>query len=177
MQVIYLLLKTRMSEENLTQQQISIKNHLNFLSIGAGALAALIVGVFVWFAYIDANPTLGYVFVALAGAVAFVVVKLGLMAWLASDAQCKQCNEVFAVSLVDTEETFLSATPRKREQESGRSISGPNEGKRLITVTTWTEERYQVVKSYSCCCCGHSYQEKSVKTVDANKNSDQIYRR
>lgn len=175
MQVIHLLLKTHMSENNLTQEQISIKNHLNFLSIGAGAIAALIVGALIWFAYIDVYPTLGYVFVVLAGAAAFVVVKFGLMAWLASDAQCKQCGEVFAVSLADTEETFLSATPRKREQESGRSISGPNEGKRLITVTTWTEERYQVVKTHSC--CGHAYQEKSVKTVDANKNSDQIYRR
>ncbi len=99
------------------------------------------------------------------------------MAWLASDVQCKQCGEAFAVSLANAEETFLSATPRKREQESGRSISGPNEGKRLITVTTWTEERYEVIKTYNCCCCGHCYQERSFKTVEANKNSDQIYRR
>lgn len=165
-----------MSQHTLTQEQESIKNHLNALSIGAGAVAGLVVGAFIWFAYIGAYPVLGYVFVALAGAAAFVAVKFGVMAWLSSSAQCKQCGEVFAVSVADTEETFLSATPRKREQESGRSISGPNEGKRLITVTTWTEERYQVLKTYSCCCCGHSYQEKSMKTVEANKNSDQIYR-
>lgn len=166
-----------MSEQNLTQDQVSIKNHLNFLSIGAGAVAALVVGGLVWLSYSAAQSILSYIFVALAGAGSFVVVRFGVMAWLASDAQCKQCSEVFAVSLADTEETFLSATPRKREQESGRSISGPNEGKRLITVTTWTEERYQVIKTYRCCCCGHHYQEKSVKTVEANKNSDQIYRR
>lgn len=97
--------------------------------------------------------------------------------WLSSSARRKQCNEAFAVSLVDTDEAFLSATPRRRRQESGRSISGPNGGKRLITITTWTEERYQVVKSSSCCRCGHSYQEKSVKTVGVNKSSDQTYRR
>jgi len=166
-----------MSEQNLTQEQVSIKNHLNFLSIGAGSIAALIVGGLVWFSYSDTHPILSYIFVALAGAGAFAVVRYGVMAWLASDAQCKQCGEAFAVSLANTDETFLSSTPRKREQETGRSISGPNEGKRLITVTTWTEERYEVVKTFSCCCCGHSYQERSFKTVEANKNSDQIYRR
>jgi hypothetical protein len=162
--------------DDLTPEQLAIKNNLNFLSLGAGALGALLVGAWVWFAYKASYPILSYVFVLMAGALAFVVVRFGVMTWLASDAQCRQCGRDFAVSRTDTEETFLSATPRKREQETGRSISGPNEGKRLITVTTWTEERYEVIKTYSCCCCGHSYQEKSFKTVEANKNSDQIYR-
>lgn len=165
-----------MSEENLSQEQAAIKNHLNFLSIGAGAIAALIIGGLVWLSYSDEYPFLVYIFTALAGGGSFMGAKFVVMAWLSADAQCKQCGETFAVSLADTEETFLSATPRKREQETGRSISGPNEGKRLITVTTWTEERYEVVKTFSCCCCGHSYQERSFKTVEANKNSDQIYR-
>lgn len=145
-----------MSEHDLTHEQASIKNHLNALSIGAGAAAALIVGALVWLAYKSEYPVFSYVFVIFAGGAAFGVIKPVVMMWLSSSAQCKQCNEAFAVSLVDTEETFLSATPRRRRQESGRSISGPNGGKRLITITTWTEERYQVVKSYSCCRCGHS---------------------
>lgn len=166
-----------MSQHELAPEQVSIKNHLNVLSMGAGAIAALITGGWVWLAYMSVYPTMGYALVAMAGGAAFGAVKFVAMAWLSSNAQCKQCGQAFAVSVVDTEEKFLSATPRRREQETGRSISGPNEGRRLITITTWTEERYQVVKTYSCCCCGHGHQEKSFKTVEANKSSDQIYRR
>ncbi|MCR6651955.1 MAG: hypothetical protein NVV73_10890 [Cellvibrionaceae bacterium] len=124
-----------MSENNLTQEQISIKNHLNFLSIGAGAIAALIVGALIWFAYIDVYPTLGYVFVVLAGAAAFVVVGV-------AGVQCpvQTVRRGFCSELGGYGENIPFRPSRKREQESGRFISGPNEGKRLITVTTWTEE-------------------------------------
>lgn len=33
-----------MPDQNLSQEQAAIKNRLNFLSVGAGAVAALIVG-------------------------------------------------------------------------------------------------------------------------------------
>ena len=164
-------------ESRLSPDQISRRNQIHGYGLVAGVMAAAGVAAILWFWLARDYPLLRYVFMAGGAPFAYYAGRLPMEAWLSSAARCEACGAHYAVSETGKEETFLSATPRRRESVVGRSISGPNEGKTLVRKESWTEERYQVVVTHACSECGDVRREQSIRTVEANKTSDDIYRR
>ena len=170
--------KDAMSAEDaqLDPAQVSRRNEIHGLGLVAGVLAAVAVGAILWFWLAAGYPVLRYVFIALSLPLSFLAGKLPTVAWLTASARCAACAAEYSVS-ENKEETFLSATPRRRESIVGRSISGANEGKSLVRKESWTEERYQVVVTRTCNACGDVRQTQSIRTRDTHKVSDDVYRR
>lgn len=164
-------------DAQLAPGQLSCRARIKAYGVAAGVLAAVGIGAMLWFWLERDYPVLRYLFIALALPLSFLAGQWPMVAWLTASARCDACSAPYAVSESDKEETFLSATPRRRESVVGRSLSGPNEGKTLVRKESWTEERYQVVVSYACCVCGEVRQKHSIRTVKANRTSDDIYRR
>lgn len=164
-------------DSSLTPEQLRKKQQIDGLATVVAVLAGAPLAALAWMYFSRELPWLRYFGtggLALAG---FFIAHVATSAALGARARCPDCSAMFSVSQTGREETFLSATPRRRESEVGRSLSGPNEGKRLIRKESWTEERYQVDVTRGCSACGASRTTRSTKTVKANRVSDDIYRR
>ena len=94
-----------------------------------------------------------------------------------ADAKCKACGTEFSVAHVGRAESLVAATPRKQEHAHGHVDGGKDDGKRLVVVETWTEERYEVLDSYRCSACDDERQAKSFRIVRAGVKQDRTYRR
>lgn len=59
-------------------------------------------------------------------------------------AQCEKCSAAFSITRTDSAETLASSEKldKREEQDDG-----------TIKVTTWTEEKYDVVDTYTCASC------------------------
>ncbi|WP_037082144.1 hypothetical protein [Pseudoxanthomonas sp. J35] len=164
-------------DAQLSPEQVSRRNGIHAFATVVGVLVALAAGAVLWFWLAADYPVMRYVFIVAALPTAYLLGQWPTATWLAASARCAACGADYAVSETDKQETFLSATPRRRESVVGKSISGPNEGKTLVRKESWTEERYQVVVTRTCSACGDMRQKHSVRTVTTNKVSDDIYRR
>jgi len=62
----------------------------------------------------------------------------------AKSAECANCGAAFSLSRTDRTETLVSSEPKedRKDQPDGK-----------IEVTTWTEEVYDVVDTYTCSQC------------------------
>lgn len=156
----------------LTPEQIALKEEIEKMSILIGCVTGFIVGIIVWFIFHDKNPYLVYVFVIAAAWGVFVLAKRIYTKKKTADVQCKSCGADYSVVLSNRDETFLSAIPKRREQITGRSESGPHAGHNIVTVSTWTEEKYKVIDTYTCNSCGNSYTRQYFKTVKSGYHSD-----
>ena len=164
-------------EAALSAEQVAHRNRIHAYGLVAGTMAVIAVAAILWFWLARDYPVLRYVFIAGAAPFAWYAGRLPMEAWLAADARCAACGVPYAVSETGREETLVAATPRRRESVVGRSISGPNEGKTLVRKESWTEERYQVVVTRACSECGDVRSTQSVRTIQANRTSDDVYRR
>ncbi|WP_028919996.1 hypothetical protein [Pseudoxanthomonas suwonensis] len=164
-------------DAQLSPEQVSRRNGIHAFAMVVGVLVALAVGAVLWFSLAGNYPVMRYVFIVAALPTAYLVGQWPTAVWLTASARCGACSAEYGVSQTGKEETFLSATPRRRESVVGRSISGPNEGKTLVRKESWTEERYQVVVTWTCSVCGDMRQKHSVRTSHTNKVSDDVYRR
>lgn len=164
-------------ESKLSPEQLSKKNEIEGMAALISFAVALVICIFIWFYFGKNYPYLRYLFMAVSAPISFLVAYIPSVGIMSSGAKCEKCGESFCVSQTARDEKFLSATPRRRESEVGRSVSGPNEGKRIIRKESWTEERYEVTTTYTCSACGTSKVSKSIRTSDKNKHSDDVYRR
>jgi len=164
-------------ESSLTPEQVGKKQQIEGLAMVVAVLVGGLVAVLAWMYFSRELPWLRYFGTGALALAGFFVAHVATAAVLGARARCPDCSAMFSVSQTGHEETFLSATPRRRESEVGRSLSGPNEGKRLIRKESWTEERYQVDVTRSCSACGASRTTRSNRTVKTNRVSDDIYRR
>lgn len=164
-------------ESKLSPEQLAKKKEIEGTAALIGFAVALLVCIFIWFYFGKDYPYLRYLFIVVAAPISFFLGFAPSAGMMSSGAKCEKCGESFCVSQTDRDEKFLSATPRKREYESGRFVSGPNEGKRIIKKESWTEERYEVTTTYTCSACGDSRTSKSITTSEKNKHTDEVYRR
>ena len=156
----------------LTPEQIALKEEIEKMSILIGCVASVVIGVIIWFVFHTKTPYLVYVFIVLAGWGAFLLAKNIYTKKKTADVQCKSCGTDYSVALSNRDETFLSAIPKRRERVTGRSESGPHAGHNIVTVSTWTEEKYKVIDTYTCSSCGHLYTRQYFKTVKSDYHSD-----
>ncbi len=84
-----------------------------------------------------------------AGAVAGIIVLVAVFKWWfaanSKSAQCKKCSTAFSIGKTDHVETLNSSTAKEtRDAQQDYSTK----------VTTWTEEEYGVIDTYTCASCG-----------------------
>lgn len=156
----------------LTPEQLALKEEIEKMSILIGCVASVIIVVIVWLVFHNKTPYLVYVFMVLAGWGTFLLAKKIYTKKKTADVQCKSCGTDYSVAISNRDETFLSAIPKRREQITGRSESGPHSGHNIVTVSTWTEEKYKVIDTYTCNSCRHSYTRQYLKTVKTGYHSD-----
>lgn len=168
-----------MSEDDLglTAEQQARKKQLELYSTLIGVAVAVVVSGVGWLLIREAYPYLRYFYFMGVGLGSFFLAYVASHWLMAASARCNQCSALYSVSMTDKQERYLSSTPRHREVEAGRSISGPNEGKRLIRKISWTETRYEVSKTYVCTSCGDTRVQRSTRTSKENEHSDDVYRR
>lgn len=163
--------------DSLTPEQLGKKQHIEGLAAVVAVATGGLVAVIAWMYFSRELPSLRYFGTGALALAGFFVAHVATAAVLGARARCRDCSAVFSVSETGREETFLSATPRRRESEVGRSLSGPNEGRRLIRKESWTEERYRVDVTRGCTACGMARTSSSTKTVKRNHVTDDVYRR
>ncbi len=78
----------------------------------------------------------------------------------AKDAKCPKCNANFSVDLTDTKETLRGSEAKEERDEK-------DDGS--IEIKTWTEETYDVEKTYTCSSCG----DVAVKNSETTKRKDE----
>lgn len=59
-------------------------------------------------------------------------------------ARCTKCDAAFSITKSGTNETLASSNPMEKREEQDDGTTN---------VTTWTEEKYDVVDSYTCASC------------------------
>ena len=95
----------------------------------------------------------------IAGVVGFLVFRSSFNSG-SKTAQCEKCSAAFSRSKTDTAETVLSSENKEeREEQEDRSTK----------VTTWVEDKVQVVDSYTCAKCG----DVTTKTYETTRRRDE----
>ncbi len=163
-------------EKKLSPEQIKMKKGIQNTGRIIGFNSSLVIGILIWLFTKEIYPHLCYLFAIASLPATYWISNATYVSLKASDAKCKDCGADFSVNHTNKEKNFLSAIPKRSETISGRAISGTNEGKNIITVRTWTEEKYEVINTYTCISCKASRRTKSFKTVVSGQQSNKIYR-
>lgn len=78
----------------------------------------------------------------------------------AKSAQCEKCGAAFSRTRTDHVETLISSTPKdEREEQPDQSVK----------VTTWTEDKFDVVDTYACAKCA----DITTKTYQTTRKRDE----
>ena len=166
-----------MEDSSLSKEQRALKESIEGGAVLTGVACGLIAALVVWLLTRNGYPILTYVFVSLTLPATYWVASVMYTAIKTDDAKCKACGAAFSVASVGREESLVGATPRKQEHAHGRVDGGRDDGKRLVVVETWTEERYEVLNSYRCSACNDERQTKTFRTVRAGVKQNRTYRR
>ena len=142
-----------MDDSSLSNEQRALKEAIESGAALTGVVCGLIAAVVVWLFTRNDFPVLTYVFVSLALPATYWIASVAYTWVKTDDAKCRVCGAAFSVSRIGREESLLAATPRKQEHAHGYVDGGKDDGKRLVVVETWTEERYEVLDSYRCSAC------------------------
>ncbi len=140
---------------DLTQDQVEKQAAIQKSATVWGVIAGGIVGlVALWLLGGQGGPLRfgGSIVVALI--VGFLVFRASFKSG-AKSAQCEKCGAAFSRSRTDHVETLELSTPRdEREEQADKSTK----------VTTWTEDSFDVVDTYTCAKCG-DVSTKAYKTT------------
>jgi len=157
--------------------QLALKAEIEAGGLFVGIISAALVGGLVWLMLRGSYPVLAWLCAAVAFPLAYATGSWVYKSVKSSAATCAACGAQFGITHVGRDESLISALPRKRQSEVGRMVSGPNEGKRIVRIESWTEERYRIVDTYACSVCNQVSRVESTETRDAGKVSDDVYRR
>lgn len=163
-------------ERNLSPEQIETKKGIQNTGMAIGFIFSVAIGILIWRFTKEIYPYLSYLFSIVSLPVTYWASNATYVSLKTSDAKCKDCGADFSVKHTGKEKKFLSAIPKRSETISGQGFSGKNEGKDIITVRTWTEEKYEIIDTYTCISCNASRRMKSFKTVTSGQKSYNIYR-
>ena len=166
-----------MEDSSLSKEQRALKESIEGAAALAGVACGLVAALVVWLLTRNGYPILTYVFVSLTLPAIYWVASMVYTALKTEDAKCKACGAAFSVAHVGREESLVAATPRKQEHAHGHVDGGRDDGKRLVVVETWTEERYEVLDSYLCHACHNETANRSHRTVRAGVRQNRTYRR
>ncbi|MDE2420902.1 MAG: hypothetical protein KGO49_06955 [Gammaproteobacteria bacterium] len=161
--------------ENLSDEQTKIRNNIYLKSSIWSGLIVFVISIFVYFYFKNEYPIICYVLSILSFLILFPVVFMVIKTAEFHGVYCKNCNSPFSIALQDVDESLICSVPRQRSRVVGKSISGSNEGLNRVIHESWIEEKYEVLKTYTCICCSNSYIKKSNKTRETNKTSDEYY--
>lgn len=99
-----------------------------------------------------------------AGAAVGLAVGFGIFKWRyganSGAAKCAKCSAAFSISRTDKVETLTGSV----NEESREDIEGG-----ATKVTTWTEEQYNVVETYTCSKCA----DETVKEYQTTRRKDE----
>lgn len=166
-----------MDNSSSSKHQIEIKGRIEGGSAVAGLAAALVACLIVWLFARTSFPILVWVLVAIIFPLVYGLASAIYKTVKSDHARCKSCGSEFSVDRSSHDESLLSAVPRQSERQIGHVVSGRDEGKRIIVVEAWTEERYEVVDTFQCYACGDTKRVKSHTTREVGKTSDRSCRR
>jgi predicted RNA-binding Zn-ribbon protein involved in translation (DUF1610 family) len=147
----------------LSDDQLQHRAAIQKAAIVWGAVAGVVAGLLALWLLGALAPLLRYVLAAAAA------LGLGVLAYRASfrararDAACPACGAAFSRSRSDRSETLLGSEPKEtREAQDDGSTR----------ILRWTEERYEVVDSYSCAKCGDTSTETWQRSRRADETSE-----
>lgn len=130
---------------DLSEDQIAKRASIQKSATIWGVIAGAVVGLLTLWILGGQGPAVRF------GAAFAAAVVVGYLAFRASfnsgakSAKCEKCGAAFSKSRTDRTETLKSSEPKEeREEQPDKSVK----------VTTWIEETYDVLDTYTCANCG-----------------------
>ncbi len=145
----------------LSKEQEELKSSITKSALIWGGVFALIAGAIAFWS--TANMDTGdrtQITGMVAGGVGFLIFWLVSRA-KAKSSKCPKCSAAFSISRTNREETLISS----EEKSEHEKLEGG--GSRL---TTWREEKYDVVETYTCSSCG----DVTTKISQTTRRKDEV---
>ncbi len=145
----------------LSKEQEELKSSITKSALIWGGVFALIAGAIAFWS--TANMDTGdrtQITGMVAGGVGFLIFWLVSRA-KAKSSKCPKCSAAFSISRTNREETLISS----EEKSEHETLEGG--GSRL---TTWREEKYDVVETYTCSSCG----DVTTKISQTTRRKDEV---
>ncbi len=129
----------------LSQDQVEKRASIQKTAMIWGVIVGVVAGLLALWILGSQGAALRYGGAAVVALVAGFFVHRASFNSGAKSAKCEKCGAAFSISRTDRQET-LAASEAKEEREEQPDKS--------VKVTTWTEETYDVVETYTCANCG-----------------------
>ena len=147
--------------ESQGEKRAAIQKSATILGVIIGA----VVGLIALWALGSQGGAVRYGGALVVGVVVGVLVFKGSFSSQSKSAQCGKCGAAFSRSRTDRSETVASSEA-KEEREALEDGSKK--------VTTWVEEKVDVVDSYTCASCG-DVETKEYQTTRKRDEEEQVF--
>lgn len=147
----------------LSQEQIEKRASIQKSALTFGIIAGVIVGLIALWVLSGQGGTVRYGGAIVIGAVVGFLVRNASFKSGAKSAACEKCGAAFSISRSDRSETPAGSEPKEEREPQDDGT---------IKVTTWTEDSFDVVDTYTCASCG----DASTKAYTTTKRRDEAER-
>ena len=148
---------------NLTEKQRELKSSIVKSAIIWGSILGMIAGAVTFWLTGDMSPANRTQITGMvAGGVGFLLFLL-ISRSAAKSAKCEKCSAAYSISRTDRKETLLSSEDKSEHEKL------ENGGSKL---TTWKEEKYEVLETFTCSRCGNV----TTKISQLTRKKDEVVR-
>ncbi|MCF6326378.1 MAG: hypothetical protein L3J21_03685 [Devosiaceae bacterium] len=145
----------------LSENQEELRKSIQKSSMIWALVSAVIVGAIAYWLLGGQEQIIRMVAtLAIGGATGFLMFRQNFNS-RAKSSKCTKCSAVFSISRTNREETLVSCEEKSEKEKL-------DEGGTRLTV--WSEEKFDVVETYTCSSC----QEISTKEFQITRTKDKV---
>ena len=148
---------------NLSSEQLELKQSITKSAVIWGAILGCIAGAITFWLTADMTPeNRTQITGMVAGGVGFLLFLL-ISRSRAKSSKCEKCSASFSISRSNREENLVSSEEKSEHEKLDKGGS---------KLTTWIEEKIDVVETYTCSSCNNI----TTKNFQITRKKDEVVR-
>lgn len=155
---------------DLTPEQQGLKTKITTNAVITGVIVGLVVALLAFWLSGNLGDVWRWILVVVLGlGAAFLTYRLRYNSGVARSV-CPKCGTAFGIREIERHEDVLGLEQKRKIEP----IKGDKTGRGLNKVTTWTEEKVEIIAVDECFNCHHRTERKWQISRDKDKHEEEV---